>query len=219
MSESEPTAEPLTERIARVEADVRKWQKIASIAIVLGVAAMVLAIRGLQAPTQLRVASPTGAKVVLGPTSLAFFDDEGNLVAGLHGDHGSGRLALSGKRGGGVQVYADAMATVNLSAANGRAALLSASEQFAELSLLHGAEHVDVHASDGLESSLTMGAADRGLVVLASGGAKLAPRLHLATKSGEKSVNAEANADAASVRVSDITQGSRELTTKASPTP
>jgi hypothetical protein len=212
---TDPEKESLEGRIDTIEAELRKWRQIASVAIVLAVAAGALAIRSLRTPTEIALLSPEGARAVLRPAGLSFYDDKGRVVASLGGAAAAGHLGLAGGDGVSIEMKADKAASVSLAAADHRRASLGVSDHFSELAMAHGPEHVALQASGDLESSLSLGAAnERGLVVVSSGGPKLSPRVQITTKGGDKSVVAEAGQDAASVRVTDVAAASRELTTR-----
>lgn len=203
---TQTTIEGLAARLEKVESDLQKWRRIAAAAAVVAVAALAIGARTLRTPTELRVASAKGtaSELVLDADRLTFFDDDRRAAASITVDHGVARVGLVGKGGATAEMTADTASSIRFSASNERAAELGVSEQFSQMELSHGAEHVSVRAAGELDSVLTLGTAgESGTAVLSSGGAKLAPRLKLGTKDAKSTVAIEASPSGGSVEIAD----------------
>ena len=213
---TQTTIEGLAARLEQVERDVQKWRRLATVAAAIAIAALAIGARTLRAPTEIRVASAKGtaAELVLEADRLTFFDDERLAAASITVDHGVARVGLNGKGGASAEMSADAKSAVRFTAPNDRAAELGVGDQFSEMELSHGSEHVSLRAANGLDSVLTLGAPESGTSVLSSGGAKLTPRLKLATKDAKATVAIEANPAGGSIEIADPS-ARRQLTSAA----
>jgi hypothetical protein len=213
---TQTTIEGLAARLEQVERDVQKWRRVATVAAAIAIAALAIGARTLRAPTEIRVASAKGtaAELVLEADRLTFFDDARLAAASITVDHGVARIGLNGKGGASAEMSADAKSAVRFTAPNDRAAELGVGDQFSEMELSHGSEHVSLRAANGLDSVLTLGAPESGTSVLSSGGAKLTPRLKLATKDAKATVAIEANTAGGSIEIADPS-ARRQLTSAA----